>query len=229
MTIPSDGSTLFKPQPDFFRLLVLSRLTRQPLISQHELAQEIGVSDGTANRYVREMVEAEWIQIDGTSRTRLYVLTSAGMAELRALQRAYSTRVLNDMAELRAHVRAAFSRLANRPWSRIILAGSRIECELALIAATEAGLSVVAAVIESATAGRRKSIANAATPASAPSPVADDEMVALLAGLVPVLDVTKMATVKADGVVVAALCEPESVQEKISQAAARANLPIAFL
>ena len=74
-----------KEQAEHKRLLeLMSRIERDPAISQRALASELGIALGLMNAYLKRCVKKGWIKVGHASASRLaYSLTPQGFVEKR--------------------------------------------------------------------------------------------------------------------------------------------------
>ena len=80
-----------KASPLFKRLLILTALEQNPAISQHTLAQEVGLTSSMVNNYIRDLSENRLISVKGsTNRTMSYNLTPKGIREKMSLLISYN-------------------------------------------------------------------------------------------------------------------------------------------
>ena len=81
----------FKSSPLFKKLLILTALEKNPAISQHTLAHEVGLTSSMVNNYIRDLSEQKLISIKGsTNRSMHYNLTPKGIRERMSLLISYN-------------------------------------------------------------------------------------------------------------------------------------------
>ena len=86
-----NGSKFLVCSPLFKRLLILTAVEKNPTISQHTLAHEVGLTSSMVNNYIRDLSKEALIKIKGrTNRTMTYNLTAKGFKEKMSLLVAYN-------------------------------------------------------------------------------------------------------------------------------------------
>ncbi|OWY06104.1 MarR family EPS-associated transcriptional regulator [Thioclava sp. F1Mire-8] len=99
-----------------FRLLCL--LDENPEMSQRDLAREVGISTGSANSFLRELIESGAVKREkfGTSNDRrryTYLVTSKGKAEKTSSAQNVLARKVKDFEALRDEIIVIASKLKN--------------------------------------------------------------------------------------------------------------------
>ncbi|KWV96303.1 MULTISPECIES: MarR family EPS-associated transcriptional regulator [unclassified Erythrobacter] len=102
------------------RFRALRLLEKKPDVSQRELAEEIGVSVGSANYVVRALIEKGLVKVANfkaakDKRQYSYILTPKGLAEKAALTGRFLVKRLKEYEALRKEIEEL--RLEDRPRS----------------------------------------------------------------------------------------------------------------
>ena len=88
-------------------------LENQPNLNQRQLAEELGISLGLANAYLRKVLNKGWIRARQIKARRwLYFLTPQGAVEKSRLSLNYLHRTLDSFRELRSKADAMLAKLA---------------------------------------------------------------------------------------------------------------------
>jgi DNA-binding MarR family transcriptional regulator len=138
------GSDFLSPSKLLRKLHVLTEISNHPDISQHQLANRVGLSSSQINNYVQELRARELIKTKGnTNRTIRYLLTPEGEREKASLLIAYSVDVIQVYSRVKQEFSMKLQRICQEGIRKTVLFGAAETGELALTASKETDLSVV--------------------------------------------------------------------------------------
>jgi DNA-binding MarR family transcriptional regulator len=124
---------------------VLSAIERDSAITQRHLAQELGIAVGLANAYVRRCARKGLLKVRQVPLNRYaYYLTPRGFAEKSRLTTEYLSFSLDFFRRARRDCRALLGECEARGWLRVALVGAGDLAEIAILAAVETSVEVVA-------------------------------------------------------------------------------------
>ena len=131
----------------------LASLERGEVASQTSLASRISISVGLLNALLRRAVQKGYVKMrKAPYRRYAYYLTPKGFAEKSRLVAKYLEASLDFFRQARLEYIEAFGRLRAAGLRKVVLAGRGELAEIALIAAREAGVEVLAVFDRSANA-----------------------------------------------------------------------------
>ena len=144
-TIPS--LDFFSPTRRWKEFCVLTVITDDPSLSQHRIAQRVGISHGMTNAYIKRFIETGHIRVTGeTNRSIRYYLTPAGRRAKRVLLHRYGREVARLHTVARQEYRKRVAALADQGMKRVVVFGAATTGALVYEALKEAGVEVVAIV-----------------------------------------------------------------------------------
>lgn len=116
-------------------------------LSQRGIAGRLGVALGLTNALVKRCVKKGLLKISQAPAKRYaYYLTPKGFQEKSRLTAEYLSHSLNFFRHARAEYAVIFEMCARKGWKRIALYGASELGEIATLAATEAGIELVAVI-----------------------------------------------------------------------------------
>lgn len=125
---------------------LLDELAHDPLATQANLSNRLGIAVGSVNWYIKRLVSRGWVKVSHLSRTRLqYDLTSEGMAVFaeRALQ--YAKDSLSVYKAFRQKAKAMVGQLKAEGVTQVYLDGGDEDImDILRLTCLEAGLSLEA-------------------------------------------------------------------------------------
>jgi len=122
---------------------LLDEIGQNPLVTQANLSNRLGIAVGSVNWYIKRLVSRGWVKVSHLSRTRLqYDLTPEGMAVFtqRALQ--YAKDSLGVYKLFREKARVVVSQLKSEPISHVFLDGDDEIMDILRLTCLEAGISI---------------------------------------------------------------------------------------
>ncbi|MFC3227194.1 winged helix-turn-helix transcriptional regulator [Marinibaculum pumilum] len=126
---------------------LLSEIEAERSTSQRRLAGQLGVALGLTNAYLKRCINKGWIKVRQVPARRcLYYLTPQGFAEKTRLTREYLESSFQFFRVARQECTDAFAECQARGWTRVVLLGAGDLAEVAVIAAHEAEVELVAVV-----------------------------------------------------------------------------------
>jgi DNA-binding MarR family transcriptional regulator len=126
---------------------LLTHIEREAHVSQRRLAGELGVALGLINAYVKRCVKKGLIKIQQVPPRRYaYYLTPKGFAEKSRLTAEFLSWSLSFFRQARVQCTALFDLVRERNWQDVALWGGSDLMEIAILCASEQGVSVVAIV-----------------------------------------------------------------------------------
>ncbi len=132
---------------DATTLRILEAVGRNDAINQRGLAGEVGVALGLTNTYLRRCIRKGWIKVrQAPARRYLYYLTPRGFTEKTRLTAEYLSLSLSLFRKARDESKTLFDECRARGWTRAMLYGYSDLAEIALIAARNAEVDVVAII-----------------------------------------------------------------------------------
>jgi len=115
--------------------------------SQRRLAGQLGVALGLTNAYLKRCIVKGWVKVrEVPARRCLYYLTPQGFAEKTRLTREYLESSFQFFRVARQECTDAFAVCQAQGWRRVVLLGAGDLAEVAVIAAQEAEVELVAVV-----------------------------------------------------------------------------------
>ncbi|MCW8835641.1 MAG: winged helix-turn-helix transcriptional regulator [Rhodospirillales bacterium] len=126
---------------------LLNAVERGEVMSQRNLAQRLGVALGLTNALVKRCVRKGLLKVkDVPARRFAYYLTPHGFAEKSRLTAEYLTVSLDFFRRARGEYAEAMAECKERGWNRVAIHGAGELAEIALLAAREAGVELVAVI-----------------------------------------------------------------------------------
>ncbi|MFG6461635.1 MarR family EPS-associated transcriptional regulator [Roseateles sp. DXS20W] len=109
--------------PDELELAAMRQVSAQPVSSQRELAERLGISVGKTNFVLRALLKKGLVKVENFRRNDhkigyLYLLTPTGMAEKARLTRAFIAHKEADYARLYQQLSVLKAELAQDPGSK---------------------------------------------------------------------------------------------------------------
>lgn len=124
---------------------LLAFVEREAHVSQRILAGELGVALGLVNTYIKRCVKKGLIKVQQIpSRRYAYYLTPSGFAEKSRLTAEYLSWSLSFFRQARTQYSDLFSVAHQRQWKSVVLFGGSDLTEIAILCASEQGVSVAA-------------------------------------------------------------------------------------
>jgi DNA-binding MarR family transcriptional regulator len=134
---------------------VLTAIERGEVVTQVALKQHVGVSVGLVNALLKRAVHKGYVKVRKVPYRRYaYYLTPQGFREKSRLVAKYLETSLAFFREARDQYARLFERAERAGVKRLVLFGGGELAEIALLAASGAGVSIVAIVEANAQAGR---------------------------------------------------------------------------
>jgi DNA-binding MarR family transcriptional regulator len=140
----------FLRQSDALRdLRALEAIEQDPSVSQRELASQLGVAVGVANACVRTLVRKGMIKIRGESnRSITYHLTKEGLLHKSRLAMEWTRNTVDFYRQARRDVARRLDAIARLGEKGLVLAGDEALAEIGVIVAAEAGVTILAVVLD---------------------------------------------------------------------------------
>jgi DNA-binding MarR family transcriptional regulator len=133
----------------------LTAIERGEVVTQVALKQQIGVSVGLINALLKRAASKGYVKVRQVPYRRYaYYLTPQGFREKSRLVAKYLETSLSFFREARSQYAELFERAANAGAKHLVLFGGGELAEIALLAASGAGIAVVAVVDRQAAGGR---------------------------------------------------------------------------
>ena len=137
----------FSPTRRWKEFWLLTLITDDPSISQHRIAQRLGISNAMTNTYIKGFTETGLIRVTGkTNRSIRYHLTPAGRRAKRLLLHRYGREVARLHTVARQEYRKRVASLADKGIKRVVVFGAATTGELVYEALKEAEVEVVGIV-----------------------------------------------------------------------------------
>ena len=142
-------------QQDIRTLKLLESLERDPKKTQRDLAEELNISLGLVNSFIKRLVQKGFFKIKTIPRNRIkYILTPKGVYEKTRLTYEYIIFSLSFYKETRSKFKSIFDQLSLQGKKRVFVIGAGELAEIALITLQESDLSL-AGIIDKAMIGKR--------------------------------------------------------------------------
>lgn len=126
---------------------LLTEIEADRTTSQRRLASQMGVALGLTNAYLKRCINKGWVKVRQVPARRFaYYLTPQGFAEKSRLTREYLESSFQFFRVARQECADAFAFCQAQGWRRVVLLGAGDLAEVAVIAAQEAEIELVAVV-----------------------------------------------------------------------------------
>lgn len=126
---------------------VLSAVERDSTITQRHLARELGIAVGLVNAYVRRCAKKGLLKIRHAPLNRYaYYLTPRGFTEKGRLTAEYLAVSLDFFRRARRDCTKLLADCERRGWRRVALVGAGDLAEIAVLAAVETAIEIVAVI-----------------------------------------------------------------------------------
>lgn len=126
---------------------LLSAVERDSTVTQRHLARELGIALGLANAYLKRCTRKGLIKMRQAPLNRYaYYLTPRGFAEKSRLTAEYLTISLDFFRQARRDCAGLFEACASQGRRRVALVGAGELAEIAVLAAAETGIAIVAII-----------------------------------------------------------------------------------
>lgn len=136
-----------KHEAPIVTLGVLNAVHESSDVTQRNLADELGIALGLANAYLRRCINKGYVKVRrAPARRYAYYLTPRGFAEKARLTTEYLSDSLAFFRDAKVQCAENFERCAGRNWSRVALAGIGELSEIALLAARDFPIDIIAVV-----------------------------------------------------------------------------------
>ncbi|MFA5479062.1 MAG: winged helix-turn-helix transcriptional regulator [Candidatus Muiribacteriota bacterium] len=136
-----------KPSPKLRELMILNQLEKNPKTSQSALSKLLGISVSMVNKYIYVFTEEKFIEVSGDSNRHIsYYLTDKGKEEKRKLLIAYMIETVKLYKDAKKEFQVKIENFKNSGVSKVVFYGAGETAEIALAAAIESGLKIIAVV-----------------------------------------------------------------------------------
>ncbi|MGM0607070.1 MAG: winged helix-turn-helix transcriptional regulator [Candidatus Muiribacteriota bacterium] len=136
-----------KPAPNLRELMILNQLHKNPKTSQAFLSKILGISVSMVNKYISGFVEAGLINIKGkTNRDTTYNLTDKGAEIKRKRLISYMVETIKLYKDAKNEFLIKIESFRDSGVNKIAFYGAGETAEIAINAAFEAGLKIIAVV-----------------------------------------------------------------------------------
>lgn len=126
---------------------LLTAVEADQAMSQRRMAGHLGVALGLTNAYLKRCIMKGWVKMrEVPARRCLYYLTPQGFAEKTRLTREYLESSFQFFRVARQECTDAFALCQDQGWRRVLLLGAGDLAEVAVIAAQETEVELVAVV-----------------------------------------------------------------------------------
>lgn len=147
MFYKDDDLRFFKPDPGLRELMILSHLAKEPDTSQAQLSKYLGISVSMVNKYIARFSEDEIINISGTTnRDTKYIVTVKGHEKRRRLLVNYMIETVRLYKDAKREFKDKFTDFVAKGVSKVVFYGAGETAEIAITAAIDAGMKVIAVV-----------------------------------------------------------------------------------
>jgi DNA-binding MarR family transcriptional regulator len=131
---------------------LLTTVEREGRVSQRQLSAQLGVALGLVNSYVKRCVKKGLIKVRNVpSRRYIYYLTPRGFSEKARLTADFLAYSFASFREARSQCSALMDDAVARGWTSVVLVGASDLTEIAILCASERGITVDAVVDEGVT------------------------------------------------------------------------------
>jgi len=149
-----DAGIIFRDSLEFFgprklcrELNMLVLIGDNPLVSQHVLAREIGITPTMVNNYMKYLTDKNMVSVEGkTNRQTKYFLTPKGKRRRRMLLNKYITEVSGLYSACKMEFRRRLNEFHRNGIKRVIFFGAAETGEIAYQAASTTALEIVGIV-----------------------------------------------------------------------------------
>lgn len=142
-----NGSKFFVFSPLFKRLRILTAVEKNPTISQHTLAHEVGLTSSMINNYIRDLSKEALIKIKGrTNRTMTYNLTAKGLKEKLSLLVSYNLETTTLYMEAKQEFAQRLQEIYDEGVHRAVLFGAGETAEILYNASKSLPLEIIGIV-----------------------------------------------------------------------------------
>jgi len=154
------GSKFFVFSPRLKRLLILTAVEKNPTISQHNLAHEVGLTSSMVNNYIRDLSQEALIKIKGrTNRTMSYNLTAKGFKEKMSLLVSYNLETTVLYMDAKQEFSQRLQEIYDEGIHRAVLFGAGETAEIIYNASKSLALEIIG-IVDNDPAKQGKSFAN---------------------------------------------------------------------
>ena len=132
---------------DINALKILGSLKREPVKTQRDLAAELDISLGMANKYTKQLVQKGYLRVVTIARNRKkYIVTTKGLEEKNKLTGQYLLNAVDLYKEIRSKMQILFEKLSNEGKKRIFIIGANELTEIAIISIRESKLKLAGVI-----------------------------------------------------------------------------------
>ncbi len=125
-------------------LKILEHIERNPDTTQADIATQLGVAVGTANWYVKRLLNKGYIKVTQLQRRRLrYLITPTGIAEKSRLTTAYVRKSFLLYRNVREQSLALIRQAKRGGYSQVVVEGEGDVTEIFRLTCVEQGMTVV--------------------------------------------------------------------------------------
>ena len=137
----------YAPSKGAWVLAILDALSRDPELSQRDLAKRLDISGAVVNQHLRELHARNLILFEARNRKSYrYVLTAEGERMRLEMASGCSSEAIHIYTALKEYVRDRLQELQKRGIDKIVLFGASETCEVALSVLSGMPLKVMALV-----------------------------------------------------------------------------------
>lgn len=125
-------------------LKILEHIETNPDTTQSDIARQLGVAVGTANWYVKRLLNKGYIKVTHLERRRLrYFITPKGIAEKSRLTLEYMRVSLELYRNIRQQSLAALRQVRRAGYTQVIIEGDGDASDICRLTCVEQGVTVV--------------------------------------------------------------------------------------
>jgi predicted transcriptional regulator len=134
---------MLKPMPDIkqHEYKLLDEIAQDPLVTQANLSDRLGIAVGSVNWYIKRLIKRGWVKVSHLNRTRLkYDLTSEGMAVFTQRAMSYARDSLKVYGDYRKKAKALVGELKQKGIQRVYLEGNDEAIDILRLTCIEGGI-----------------------------------------------------------------------------------------
>ncbi len=140
---------------DIRTLKILEKIDKDDLPSQRALANELSISLGLVNSFIKQLANKGYFKITTIPKNRVrYIITPKGIAEKTRLTYEYIKHAYQFYSEARQSIGDLYRQLEINGCSRIVLYGANNLAEIAYVSCNGTSLSIAAIVDDHKAGGR---------------------------------------------------------------------------
>lgn len=137
----------YAPSKGAWVLAILDALSREPELSQRDLAKRLDISGAVVNQHLRELHERNLVLFEARNKKSYrYVLTDEGERMRLKMASSCSSEAVHIYTALKEYVRDRLQALHKRDIDKIALFGASETCEVALSVLRDMPMKVMAVV-----------------------------------------------------------------------------------